>query len=305
MHYLIYAGKADASESVGITQRTLISLCKDVTSPGSLITGDNYFTTVQLAEDLAALGLFYMGTIRTNRLGMGPKNVFSDRKKWEKKNVERGTIQWRYKYVNNHCISACFWKDNRVVYLVSSAHRPGDTTTVKRRDGANEFMIDCPTVVKDYNRLMGGTDRQDQYITMYNRHSKANRWWQNVFWWVINSCIHNAYIAWNMAKPKKDQYSSFLSFKRQLMVELLAGWEGRKLVPSTGKKRRIENSVEVNTASSHKHPNSAHAGPVKLFKGSPSKRRRCVVCKNKTNWGCGGCEQFMCNTQCFTTHHSH
>ena len=125
-------------------------------------------------------------------------------------------------------ISIVRWLDTKHVFCISSAHSPFYDVLATRGSGPRIIELDCPAQIADYNAHMGGVDRHDQHTEMYRRHSSTRKWWVPVFWWVVEGCSVNGYLAYldaNRLSRKKYPYSAF---KHDLAAELLKLHCGRK-----------------------------------------------------------------------------
>ena len=72
----------------------------------------------------------------------------------------------------------------------SSAH---PTVKQRRRDGA-QVEVACPSVLPDYQAYMRGVDRGDQLQTYYNIGRHSTKWWERVFFYIVECAILNSYI---------------------------------------------------------------------------------------------------------------
>ena len=118
-------------------------------------------------------------------------------------------------------ISIVRWLDTKHVFCISSAHSPFYDVLATRGSGPRIIELDCPAQIADYNAHMGGVDRHDQHTEMYRRHTSTRKWWVPVFWWVVEGCSVNGYLAYldaNRLSRKKYPYSAF---KHDLAAELL------------------------------------------------------------------------------------
>ena len=73
------------------------------------------------------------------------------------------------------------WQDTKDVYVLSSMAKPG--IDVRRREkGQPEGVVkQCPSMVVDYRKYMGGVDTNDQHLSYYKCFRKSSKWWMPVF----------------------------------------------------------------------------------------------------------------------------
>ncbi len=68
---------------------------------------------------------------------------------------------------------------------------PGGIETIKK-----------PHMVEDYNKHMGGVDMSDQFVLYYGYAHRNNKWWKRVFFHLLDLCIVNAHILYNLTTDK-------------------------------------------------------------------------------------------------------
>ena len=72
--------------------------------------------------------------------------------------------------------------------------------------------------IKDYNTYMGGDDKADMLISSYGLYRKSKKWWQKIFFGLIDRALCNAFIAFN--KITKGKMKS-LDFQRRVAQFLI------------------------------------------------------------------------------------
>jgi len=169
LNFEVYVGKQETvRQTLGMSSRVVVEMVKHLEMKGHVIYTDNYYTSCPLADYLYSRDTYLCGTIRTNRKGY-PKALVKPAK--EVKKIERGHSDW---LMCDHLL-ASYWKDNRIVYYLSTFHRPEDLTLVTtrtRKDGTPMELKATPTQ-KGYAEFMGGVDRMDQ-MTRMNKEKKSN-----------------------------------------------------------------------------------------------------------------------------------
>ncbi|GFR61503.1 PiggyBac transposable element-derived protein 4 [Elysia marginata] len=93
------------------------------------VFADNLYTSLPLVQKLRERGIYYTGTVRSNRL-----KGSSLSSKAELKQQERGSSHYMYKVEVNSGIVAVRWYDNRTVDLLSSQVRVEPLSSVSRYD---------------------------------------------------------------------------------------------------------------------------------------------------------------------------
>ena len=94
------------------------------------------------------------------------------------------------------------WKNKREVCMLSTFH-DDSVTSKKRRTKHSGDGIKKPKVVEDYNQYMGGIDKSDQLILYNGFAHRRVKWWERVFFHLLDLCLVNAHILCNIHNSKK------------------------------------------------------------------------------------------------------
>ena len=83
-----------------------------------------------------------------------------------------------------------------------------EPSTVKRRklDGTRGDVC-CPPLLPDYQKFKGGVDRGDQLQSNYNIGRRSHKWWNRIFFYIIEVSILNAYILNSYVQPSRHAVS--------------------------------------------------------------------------------------------------
>ena len=158
-----YSGKGDYNPKLGLRGSVVTKLIRKLPSDFKFnVTFDNLFTSLNLLKMLAENGIGETGTLRVNRTGKFP---IKDNKAIGKES--RGTYDFRYDSANK--ILVVRWNGNSVETLASNYQPLHPVGTSKRYSRSEKKMLDIPepSLVKYYNKNMGGVDRMDQNIAYY------------------------------------------------------------------------------------------------------------------------------------------
>ncbi|XRB00063.1 hypothetical protein NFJ02_08g137620 [Pycnococcus provasolii] len=71
----------------------------------------------------------------------------------------------------------------------------------RKRGFKNRLMILAPLIAFLYNLFMGGVDRADALRAAFTTRLKSNKWWQTLFFWVLDTALINSYIYYRACKP--------------------------------------------------------------------------------------------------------
>ena len=181
----------DIEDKMNVTTKVVISLAKSMKKmEGKAIYADNWFSSFLLVRHLKEeYNLFYTGTVRENRLG---QKVFALDDDMSKKKTKRGT----YSYKSCNGIIAVKWKDTKVVTMISSANGIHPVEKISRfdRSESKKCEVPCPNIVKSYNGHMGGIDKSDMLFSLYRTPMRSHRWYLNIFGYLIDVSISNAWL---------------------------------------------------------------------------------------------------------------
>ena len=64
------------------------------------------------------------------------------------------------------------------------------------KQAKRKVEVPCPSVIKQYNGKMGGIDKSDMLTHLYKTPTKAKRWHMNLFGYLVDLCICNAWICY-------------------------------------------------------------------------------------------------------------
>ncbi|XP_051170109.1 piggyBac transposable element-derived protein 4-like [Leptopilina boulardi] len=151
-NFEVYTGKCNDNQSNDtLGERVVIKLTRELQGTFSLVAYDNFFTSVNLVEELRNTGIYSVGTVRTNRKGL-PEMM-------KEKKLQRR--EYEFKTTNN--VTAIKWMYSKIVTVLSSAHNPLTISTVKRTLKTGEkIVVSCQIAVAVYNSIMGGVVGFDQ-----------------------------------------------------------------------------------------------------------------------------------------------
>ena len=205
----IYDGNIPSLSSFGHAESIVIALSEKLLDCGRTVYGDNFYSSVPLAEYLLQRKTYYCGTLRKNGKYC-PKDVTQGK-------VSKGKMLSKQ---NQKGIKVFNWNDKRNVLMLSSIPEHGDqfkATGKKSRDGKN---IMKPQPVIDYNSAKKGVDMSDQMASYHTAVRKTKKWYRKVaFELLTGTSVVNAWVLYNKIVPKA---MSMLQFKESL-VESLAG----------------------------------------------------------------------------------
>ena len=303
-NYEIYLGKPVSSGrgEVGLATNVVLDMTEPFQHCNRHVFFDNFFTSVQLVEELLRRGTYACGTLRANRYPDPYKAKRGGRKQGvkikagEKRQLQKGNLL------------VTLWYDKRQVAVLSSNCNPDEHTTVQRRMKAPPHVkeVEIPAPVHLYNRSMGGVDLNDQLRSYYPSGRSGKKWWRFIFWYLLDVSICNAFIVEGLSshRPSSRSRRTHLQFRLELAKELIGGYSGRKRYG--GKKRKatpFDNALSL--------PNLPGHSEVKL----EGRKGACMNCSlhghrnpsgrtPETVYGCNRCAVHLCRGGCFLEFHT-
>lgn len=163
------------------------TMARDVLSPftgrGYTVWADNAFVSVAICDWCRDNKINFAGTTRVT---YGFPTCL----------IEEGLPQGQWKWAMSESGTlAAYWSDVGYVKLMSNWHNPVVDFVLRRVKGqADRVPRGAPSVGKDYNNGMGGTDLFDFMRGQYTTLRKSKKWWKTLFHWVLDSSMLNAWI---------------------------------------------------------------------------------------------------------------
>ena len=185
-----YSGKGDHNVKLGLGGSVVARLVNKLPSEFSFnVTFDNLFTSLALLNHLSKNGIGGTGTLRANRTDHCP---IKDTKIIGKE--DRGSYGYRYGSANKLIVVR--WNDNSVVTLASNCQPVNPVGTTKRYSRKEKKIVDVPepSLVRYYNKNMGGVDRMDQNISYYRIAVRSKKWWLPFFMFMPDAAVQNVWL---------------------------------------------------------------------------------------------------------------
>lgn len=287
----IYCGKNNNDENSGdsLGARVVQKMLSVVVDPLKYnVFFDNFFTSLNLLEDLADKGFRASGTIRENRLMKCP---IQDSKTMAKN--PRGSFDYRFDSVREICVVK--WNDNKCVSIATNYDSVFPTSTVSRysRTARDKVAIQQPQVLKTYNNFMGGVDKHDWLVGQYVIQIRAKKWYWPLFIRMIDMSVVNAHRLYYFVTADENKLD-LLEFRRQVAVTYM--------------KLGITNQRKGRPVSAHSHKNVTYDiryDSVGHILGKRKEQRRCqqTGCHSKPRTYCTKCNVTLCVT-CFAPFHT-
>lgn len=295
-HYLynafIYSGKCEVrgKSDVSVPTQTVMSLAEPILKTNRNITGDNWFSSIELVDKLKQNGLTYVGTLRKNKREIPPEFL-------PHKNRPSGSTL--FGYTKSKTLASYVPKKNQSVVMISSMHH----------DGSVDPESGKPEIIHFYNSTKGGVDSLDQKCANYSVSRRTQRWPFVIFSAILNISTANGFVLWKASnlekRMKRNQYI------KQIGIDLVAPFvrerqiENSKL--STDLKKRIENFLQHTQNFENSVTDQPRAENLSVGAAGTSgrKRGRCYLCDRKKDQKqsqkCIKCCNYVCNTHLVKT----
>ncbi|XP_050059682.1 piggyBac transposable element-derived protein 3-like [Aphis gossypii] len=252
---------------------------------------DNYYTTIPLVQYMAKKGILTLGTVRRNRI---PNCKFPSEKIMLKE--PRGTSYEYLTVFNSVPITSVIWKDNKLVTLLSSYCGILPEMSINRFDKKSKrnMEVKCPSIIKEYNRHMGGVDLLDSLIGRYKIKIRTKKWYMRVWYHLIDISIVNAWLLYRRVENENGRVPklSLFDFRTEVAFSLTTS-------VSTPKRGRPSNEEreQIKIPKKHTHsitPEDIRRDGLHHWPEYKETRQRCKYEK------CGKLTQCTC-TKCKTS----
>ena len=175
-----------------------------------------------------------------------------------------------------------------------------------QKDGSAQ-QVNCPLLVAQYTKRMGGVDRFDQQRELYSVSRRSRRWWLRIFYFILDASLVNAHTLYNSIHPHHPMTQ--LEFRTRVFRGLVGNYCSR----------RRHASVDVHFLQSRRHsadrkrkgvPDEIRLDRAGVhFPKQVEKFSRCRVCSTKQHCKrsrvqCDVCCVTLCIDPCFRKFHS-
>ncbi|KAK8772297.1 hypothetical protein V5799_024459 [Amblyomma americanum] len=158
LNFSVYTGKCEqTTATIGMlcSEAVVINLVGDRLTDGHTIYVDNWYSSPLLFLHINQAGSNAVGTVRVHRKNM-PKEL-------KKMKLKKGECKAFF----SHGIMALTWQDKKPVNMLSTCHNTASVTDTGKKNRQSGLPVLKPQVVQDYNRGMGGVDREDQQLASF------------------------------------------------------------------------------------------------------------------------------------------
>ena len=185
--FIVYQGKSDIqSGGLGPIGNTVLDLCKGLQSGKNYkVYADNLFTTLPLVHALLERNIFYLGTVRTNRIPQANKLLKTEH---TLSMIGKGAFD----VVSNDSINCIRWS----VTLLTTYCTSSPVVSARRYDriAKNYKSVSMPNSIVEYNKSMGGVDKMDHLMSLYKFKMISKRWFMYLFYCMLRIAVVNSWL---------------------------------------------------------------------------------------------------------------
>lgn len=287
---------------------------------GHILAMDNWYTSHAAADILLGRGIHFCGTVLTNRLGF--RQTVTRMRRAPKGSADRApratptTIttvidpgeksQMNPPAARGICAQAVLsdfpgklskdlrtlyctgWLDSKPVHLLASMKSPLTTCSRRLARSANSVQLQQPAIIALYNKVMGGTDLNDQMLRYYSRMSKG-KWTIKVFQHLFYAAAYNAFVCFTQLKPQGDTTGRYRL--KQFLENVVAEMHSSRMLylrrqdaaasPGTGKCKKQHPKPRACTIMQQPGRASAWAVEHHLERHPDAVCKDCVVCRQQ------------------------
>lgn len=142
------------------------------------ITGDNWFSSIELITELKRHSLTYVGTLRKHKRDI-PSQIVPN------KQIEMNTT--KFALTKNITLVSYVSKNNKYVLLLSSMHH----TNIINPENYK------PEIIEFYYQTKVGVDSLDQKRAVYLTHRRTQRWPLAIFYAMLDIASVNARVLYS------------------------------------------------------------------------------------------------------------
>jgi hypothetical protein len=286
---------------------------------GFVLTTDNWYTSLHSALFLAQHGIHCCGTLRANRVTSAappPGALFKKSGAPPRGTIKCHALEGRL-VPPNWKLFLTAWVDNKPVHMLHSWPTMFDTCERnQKQQGGQEYrkqQFPRPTICKNYNKSMGGTDLADFYLAEYATSHRAKRWQPKILFHCIQQAVVNAHILCCSKNGVTNAQFPLLMFITQLLEEIApkpappavdpCGYQPG--VMSSRNRSWWNNKIKLRTEGRHFPDKFSNPQPQALGQKRESNCRKCIYCCDKQVLTfCNQCGVYLCLGRCFHLFHT-
>lgn len=177
---------------------------------------------------------------------------------------------------------------------------------------SKKVPINCPNLVKEYNRHMGGVDLTDSLIGRHKICIKSKKWYFRLFYHQIDVSIVNAWLLYKRVHKQRNEETNLLTLSNfRVEVAMALCLTGLGTPKKRGRKSILEHELQNKNArhsAAYIPSQEVRQDQVAHWPIWHSNRLRCKLpnCKGYTHVMCEKCNASLCfnaGKNCFKLFH--
>jgi len=262
---------------------------------------DNWFSSPSLILELKQRGFQSVATIQISRV---PGCIFS---LTEKEFIKSGRGKYEQLVNKTNNLVIVRWNDNKPLHLISSyiGSNPVDKISRWVKNDGKRTLVPCPSIVRSYNKNMGGVDLADMLASLYRIDRKSRKYYTRIVYYLFSVCVNNAWILHKKNNPSNKLLlrDFILSVSESLInARKLSGKKFNFCRTVTPKPKNISSSSCIANKDTRFDKLDHWVDLVK----ENNQRKRCKLCGVTTTSRCIKCNVFLClvrDKNCFYIYH--
>lgn len=275
----IYTGKNSDSFTLSeedkkkpIPAQAVLRLCKPIYNSNRNVTTDNWYSSIELSQELKNKGLTTVGTLKKNKAIL-PKEFLPNKNKPINSSM--------FGFTKDCTLVSFVPKKNKAVLLYSTMHH----------DNTVDPETQKPEIILYYNSTKSGVDSVDQKCSVYSCSRRTRRWPMAVFFRILDMS------AWNSCVIHQSQ-TDIHKQTRLVYMKALAEQLNEYNLKTRLYNKRIPRQLRAMISEITKLPIPAEEQSTEDEKLPRDQRKYCHVCpsrlKRKTVYLCHCCMRPVC-----------
>ncbi|XP_065182258.1 piggyBac transposable element-derived protein 4-like [Sycon ciliatum] len=262
---IVYVGKdietfcPEKVKELGVSGAVVHKLVEPLLGKGYKLYVDNWYTSIPIATYLKGNATGVCGTIRKNRIGL-PKRIANF----------KGLKKGHFLYRSGGGMMFIKLQDTKEVHFLSTMHKANVEPTGKR--DRQRRPVRKLRLVQDYNKKMGGVDKNDEMLSFYTAARKSRKWYKKLAVHLIEQALLNAYIL-----HRKSNRMTHFDFVKRALKALIAEGKAEMVAHAEAAAAATGGATGTKRMDSH----FLRYIPATEKKANPQKQ--CVVCYGKGN----------------------
>lgn len=281
----IYSGKGSDGEGLNENEKifskptqSVLRLTNPIAGSRRNVTADNWFSSVEVVNELRKKGITYLGTVKKNKREIPPQFL-------PNRNREVNSYLHGFNEDKMTLLSYVTRKSKCVILLSSMHHSPAFDNEQRK-----------PEMVVDYNSTKGGVDSLDQKCANYTAGRRTRRWPMAIFFRILDIAAANCFELFKSYKntPQMTRYN----FTKVIANALTEQHTKRRLLLKNiprELKYSIRRVLGISENEINQEENNVADYP-EVFE----RRKTCSLCpprlKRKTQYPCIKCQRPICLT---------